>query len=70
MRSASLHNKLNGLQIQAYMIYLIDHCRMTVQAVLGLHMLGLNKGKYSLLSFKEERNSRTFADKCAVMATD
>lgn len=32
MRSASLHNKPNGPQIQAPIIYLLDHWRQTFQA--------------------------------------
>lgn len=48
MRSASLHNKPNGLQIRAPIIYLMDHWRLALQApVLGLQMLGLSKGKDS-----------------------
>lgn len=59
MRSASLHNKPNGLQIQAPIIYLLDHWRQTFQApVLGLQMLGQHIGKIHsglLLSFEIQK---------------
>lgn len=46
MRSASLHNEPNGLQIQAPIIYLMDHWRPTFRApVLGLQMPGQHIGK-------------------------
>lgn len=49
MRSASLHNKPNGLQIRAPITYLMDHWRLTFQApVLGLQMLGQHIGKNTL----------------------
>lgn len=49
VRSPSVHNKPNGLQIQASIIYLLDHWRQTFRAtVLGLQMLGQHIGKITL----------------------
>lgn len=59
MRSASLNNKPNGLQIRAPIIYLMDHWRLTLQApVLELQMLGLytyRKNPGLFLSFKVQK---------------